>query len=725
MPNWKKVITSGSDAALNSLNVTTSLTASGLIYPASDGIDNQVLKTDGSGNLFFDNVLTTTISIKNVSGGTIAKGTPCYITGSGTSGNVAGVWPADASNPARMPAGIIAGETLNDGDEGIGLLNGFINGVNTSAFQSGDSIYVKAGGGYTNTRPTGSTIFVQKLGNVEKVDVSNGSGVVHGPGYYNDLPNVQQGYTWVGNADGVATAIATSSIQNVVSASFASTASYVNTLNQIVRVGNDIELDNQIGAVVANSFDAGLGNVFIDGLTGDVAATSFTAGGGAVQIDGITGEVTATTFIGNLTGTASYATQALSASWAPGGNPFPFTGDAQISGSLGVTGSFSVLDSIDGTNKILIGSGPIPGSTEDSVNWDSRTLFDSNGNFSVRWGALRTLFDSSTVSSLDWGSRIIYDSNASHSIDWNNRQLKFDNGSNDYTVDWSTGILQDTATKASIDWQNRQLKDINADTILNWSSGVSITGSFTISGSSTFTNIGPARFSGSFVVQGDIIPGSPPFIPDVGPYDAIKVDDVADQRLLYGTPFLGASASLDFGNRMLLDPAGVSVLQWDGTVGYINSELYSNSRINATTRNTLLNNIVYAGQTLDEVTFDSTVADFDLVYLSTGSTWFPVNQATDSSTKLLGICLGYDPMTYLGTVILEGDVSVSTGPGSTPVVDNANYGLPVYIAYGAGNTMDTTIPVNGYVRVLGHCYHNDGANNWIMKFRPSNDWIEI
>jgi hypothetical protein len=34
----------------------------------------------------------------------------------------------------------------------------------------------------------------------------------------------------------------------------------------------------------------------------------------------------------------------------------------------------------------------------------------------------------------------------------------------------------------------------------------------------------------------------------------------------------------------------------------------------------------------------------------------------------------------LGTVILEGDVSVSTSAGSAPVVDNANYGLPVYIA---------------------------------------------
>jgi len=39
---------------------------------------------------------------------------------------------------------------------------------------------------------------------------------------------------------------------------------------------------------------------------------------------------------GSLLGTASYATQALSASYAPA---FPFTGSAQITGSLGVTGS--------------------------------------------------------------------------------------------------------------------------------------------------------------------------------------------------------------------------------------------------------------------------------------------------------------------------------------------------------------------------------------------------
>src|SRR6056300_1235981 len=66
MPNWKKVIVSGSDAALNSLNITTSLTASGLIYPTTDGTTGQVLTTDGAGNLTFTNT-TTAITASAIS----------------------------------------------------------------------------------------------------------------------------------------------------------------------------------------------------------------------------------------------------------------------------------------------------------------------------------------------------------------------------------------------------------------------------------------------------------------------------------------------------------------------------------------------------------------------------------------------------------------------------------------------------------------------------------
>jgi len=76
----------------------------------------------------------------------------------------------------------------------------------------------------------------------------------------------------------------------------------------------------------------------------------------------VTGGIT-----GSLLGTASYATQALSASWAPtvASNPFPFTGSAIVSGSLGITGSVAVntgdisVISPALTNKISVTDGTI------------------------------------------------------------------------------------------------------------------------------------------------------------------------------------------------------------------------------------------------------------------------------------------------------------------------------------------------------------------------------
>jgi len=51
---------------------------------------------------------------------------------------------------------------------------------------------------------------------------------------------------------------------------------------------------------------------------------------------------------GSLFGTASYTTQALSASYAPSSNAFPYIGDAQITGSLLVTGSVIISGSKTG-----------------------------------------------------------------------------------------------------------------------------------------------------------------------------------------------------------------------------------------------------------------------------------------------------------------------------------------------------------------------------------------
>ena len=295
MPNWKKVIVSGSDAALNTLNVTTNFTASGIKYPSTDGIDGQYLKTDGLGNLVFENVSNTAISIKNVSGDTIPKGTPCYITASGVSGNVVGVVPADAGSSSLMPAGVIAGETLADGVEGVGLINGFINGVDTSLFQSGEEVFVAVGGGYTNVAPTGSAL-IQKLGNVEKVDNTNGSGVITGPGAARSVPNINPGFTWVGNTDWVATATATSSL-SVASASVATSASYALTASFALNGGGGAAFPFSGSAVIS-------GSLFVSSSTTNVLTIQgsgsdqpiFTVQGSAGQLFAITDSLSGSLF---------------------------------------------------------------------------------------------------------------------------------------------------------------------------------------------------------------------------------------------------------------------------------------------------------------------------------------------------------------------------------------------------------------------------------------------
>jgi hypothetical protein len=102
LPNWKKLIVSGSDANLNSLNVTSALTASGLIYPTQDNGESSFIQTDGNGNLSLQYVETIYEQIINGEATTIVKGTPVYVSGSQGADQV--VFRADAGDPSKMPA---------------------------------------------------------------------------------------------------------------------------------------------------------------------------------------------------------------------------------------------------------------------------------------------------------------------------------------------------------------------------------------------------------------------------------------------------------------------------------------------------------------------------------------------------------------------------------------------------------------------------------------------
>jgi hypothetical protein len=167
---------------------------------------------DGTGSLLDlgQNPRTVVEQVKNVSGIFLPKGTPVHATGSGTSGNLVGIIAADAGDPTKMPATYVLNIDLDDEEEGEAIAVGYIQGVDTRGLIEGEVVYVAVGGGWTQTKPTGSAL-IQNLGVVTKVG-QNGSGVVLGAGRSNDLPNIQSGYTWVGNSNGVPTAVPTSSL---------------------------------------------------------------------------------------------------------------------------------------------------------------------------------------------------------------------------------------------------------------------------------------------------------------------------------------------------------------------------------------------------------------------------------------------------------------------------------------------------------------------------------
>ena len=268
MPNWKKLILSGSNASLNSLIVTSgvtgslfgtsswsqntvsasfahtasyvnilrqnviisgsltvssSLTASGLNYPTTDGLHSgQVIQTNAAGNLTFGDVNGIYQTIKNGEATSLTVGTAVYVSGSQGANPI--VYRADAADPNKMPVQYIIPETITAGAIGRGLLLGILEGYNVGSAAAGTLLWVDGNGTLTTTRPTGSSDTTQPIAIVTKTGAGGQLSVLN-PGPIL-LPNLQTGYTWIGNGNNYPIAVATSSIHNVVSSSYALTASY-------------------------------------------------------------------------------------------------------------------------------------------------------------------------------------------------------------------------------------------------------------------------------------------------------------------------------------------------------------------------------------------------------------------------------------------------------------------------------------------------------------------
>lgn len=360
----------------------------GLVLSSSYAISSShsEFADDSLNSTYAQNTITTG---KNLHNTTIAKGTPLYFTGSGTSGNLVGVYPADAGNPDRMPAGGVAGESIAVGAEGIVLLDGYIGGVDTSLFASGDMVYVAVGGGYTNVVPTGSAQ-IQFLGNVEKSAV-NGSGVIQMNGEVRGLPNIQQGYTWVGDSNGVPQAVSTGSFGGggasfpyvgnaeitgslLVSSSASSSIIVPNTfgvegfvvdgntriqngtlnVNQSINAGG-IYLQT-IGRNSNDPINVDNGLNIRPGAPG-IPATNVSISGSLIVSQSISAELQeGYVWVGDSNNRST--TVSTGSFGGGGGSAFPYTGDAQITGSLGV--SNTVTSQIFLNPQTLTGTQTVP-----------------------------------------------------------------------------------------------------------------------------------------------------------------------------------------------------------------------------------------------------------------------------------------------------------------------------------------------------------------------------
>ena len=200
------------------------------------------------------------VQFKAQAGENLTKGQPVYI--SGVSGNTPIVMLADANDAGKMPAFGLASETVSANASLEVVTYGQLEGMDTSAFTLGDTIYVSnTAGVLTNTAPGGETSLLQNVGKVERVHASVGTIFVAGAGRTNAVPNLNQGNFFLGNASNKAvTADFNTEIANVLDTDG---ISLPDNIKAQFGAGNDLEIYHD----GSNSYvkDAGTGDLYIQG----------------------------------------------------------------------------------------------------------------------------------------------------------------------------------------------------------------------------------------------------------------------------------------------------------------------------------------------------------------------------------------------------------------------------------------------------------------------------
>lgn len=122
--------------------VSDNVNVHGDIYELAADVENALNSLD---------VSQIQLQVVNNSGENIPAATPVYITGYTTKTNIA------KALPANIPILGLTKTAINNSAEGVVVVAGVLENVNTSSFSAGDVLYVAAGGGLTNV-PAGGAV---------------------------------------------------------------------------------------------------------------------------------------------------------------------------------------------------------------------------------------------------------------------------------------------------------------------------------------------------------------------------------------------------------------------------------------------------------------------------------------------------------------------------------------------------------------------------------------
>jgi hypothetical protein len=456
MPSWKKVITSGSDAALNSLLVSNGITGSllGTASTASFVTGSNVYGPYGSNSVISSSYALTASYATYAANGGVTK--------------------------------IIAGANVN-----LSPVSG-LGDVTVTSF--GTNLYNTATGSYGSFYDTGSVLATSATAiysmSISTTDISNGVFVSASGG-----DNTRVKFTNAG----------TYNVQ------FSSQFSNSDNANQDVVIWirkNGTDIPDSSGTVGVPPFKAGSNgqviaswNYYLSLSAGDfiqmcwhveqanvITLETIAAGTSpahprtpslivtANRVDQFlsnTGSFSGS-FTGTLTGTASFATTANATTAALTAGTF-LTSAGTFNGSTARTFAVDATDANtaskvvarDASGNFSAGRITIAGLTLTGSAVVTGSLLVGDGLGTVLDTANYTLVDGG-VNSVDWGNRVLKDTNNVATVDWENLTLTSPSGPIT-KVDWGSGYTKDSADKFSIDWQTRQLLDTTANPAVDWS----------------------------------------------------------------------------------------------------------------------------------------------------------------------------------------------------------------------------------------------------------------